>query len=49
MKCYWCEENIKIGEEYTEFEDKCFHDQCYDEWEYITRKYKINDKENFEN
>ena len=44
MKCYECEEEIKLGADYIEFEDKCFHENCFDDYVWEQKTYKTNNE-----
>lgn len=51
MICYWCEEEIGIGDDYVYLDienGKCFHEGCEKEFIGNITQIHTNDKEDFE-
>ena len=51
MKCYWCDEDIGVGDDYVYLDidnGLCFHYGCHDDYIHDITSIRTNDKEDFE-
>ena len=51
MKCYWCDEDIGVGDDYIYLDIEnglCFHEGCNEEYIRDITKIKTNDKDDWE-
>lgn len=52
MQCYWCDEDIGVGDDYVYLDIEngmCFHCGCDEEFIGSKTQIRTNDKEDFEN